>query len=78
MSLTTAQQIAAQFNNDGQNFTDAAGAFLLTVLREACLSTGTKGSTERFEFADESALLVSGDVWDLESDNVFYRMKCEE
>jgi hypothetical protein len=71
--MTTAQQIAERFGNDGTRFEDAAGI----SFQEACRCAGADvtwrdgqrnvdGALVRYEFMDGSALIEQfGYCWDL-------------
>lgn len=62
--MTTAQQIAAQFNNDGQCWTNCANESLGDVAdRHAHDKTG-HGSAIKYIFTDGSILIDDGDAWD--------------
>lgn len=72
---TIADQIAAQFGNDGLNWHDAENRHLDEVC-EALTSREWRdgyrtGDTYRYEFADGSAIVVAGDCWDVEGDEPF-------
>lgn len=68
--MTTAQKIAEQFGNDGQQWTDAEGRRFEDVCAEQSdrvlhHQRGIAGAPVRYEFSDGSALVVAGDGWDL-------------
>lgn len=68
---TTAQKIAEQFGNDGQQFTDDEGHELACVCRDmGAIHPGatfnSEGGKTRYEFRDGSAIVVQdGYAWDL-------------
>ena len=65
--LTVAQQIAGQFNDDGQCFELADGRTIHDVCREACRwpeRSDVRGET-RHVFSDGSVLIVGVNCWDL-------------
>lgn len=80
MNTTIAQQIAERFGNDGQNWLDAYCTPLTDVLRDHMCDRvyNCPTFTERYEFKDGSAILVSGDCWDLESTTTPWLMQCAE
>lgn len=65
--MTKAEEIARRFGNDGQNFTDTSGTPLSEVLESQAQhqETNDTGAT-RYVFADGSAIVTSGDAWDIE------------
>jgi hypothetical protein len=72
-----AQQIGAAFLNDGGSFTAADGTDLLALIAEQRPATDSREGTERYEFADESAILVNNGAWDFESEDTYFVMQCE-
>ncbi len=63
--MTTAKQIARQFNGDGVCMIDAEGTDLDTACIEAgaCRVDGEDGA--RYVFDDYSTITIFGDYWDL-------------
>ncbi len=64
-TMTTAECIALRFQNDGQRFM-VDGDHIADV----CLHTGphppnTIGDSERYEFSDGSAIVITGGGWDI-------------
>ena len=78
--MNIAQQIAAQFNNDGQRFTDSQQNQLEVVCLERCEFQARQESTEtdRYEFSNGSAIFVAGPCWDIESTDEVWLMSCAE
>lgn len=77
-NLTIAEQIAERFDQDGANFFDGND----TSLDDACRERGgcyeQQGYTVGYRFADDSAILISGDAWDVESDTHYFVWRSEE
>lgn len=74
----TAQKIAAMYNNDGQTFTTSSGTHLLDAIKEHRAAHDFQDGTDRYEFSDESVILINGDCWDIESKTTYFLMTCEE
>jgi hypothetical protein len=80
---TIAQQVAAQFDNDGQTWKDVEGRRLSEVCDKLAVSAtqrsdGHGGYTYRYVFEDNSVLLEGPDCWDLESETERWLMQCAE
>lgn len=69
MTQTIAQQISAQFNDDGRKFEDADGTDLCEVIDARCTSKDRRHDhledSTRYYFADGSSIIVAADCWDL-------------
>lgn len=67
---TIAEKIAHIFGDDGQNFTSESG----TELDEYCETAGGRIEQDdlesyelyRYVFEDDSAIVITGDTWDIE------------
>lgn len=70
MTLTTAQEISEFFDNDGQCF-EMDEASLVTVCQKHAVrvdrrdTSSTVDGSQRYIFADDSAITVHEDAWDL-------------
>lgn len=67
--MTTAEKISAQFDDDGACFFDAHGNDIREVMASEAVEIKWRdgyncGSTVRYTFADDSAILVCGEGWD--------------
>jgi hypothetical protein len=64
--MTTAENIAARFNNDGQIF-EIGGVQIIDVCRDTSTAhrVNRAGDSERFEFSDGSAIVISGGGWSI-------------
>jgi hypothetical protein len=69
IAMTTAQQIAEQFGNDGQKWADERGNGLEVVCADhgatAEWQHGDLCGSVRYTFPDGSIITVAGDGWDL-------------
>jgi hypothetical protein len=59
-----AEQISARFHDDGQRFEDADGHELDQVCAEKAVRTDKRGDPIRYEFDDDSVIVIAGDGWD--------------
>jgi len=63
--MKIANEIAADFGNDGQNFTNGNGADISDICEYAAQRSTVVGSnTNLYEFWDGSAIAIS-DAWDI-------------
>ena len=73
-TATIAEKIAAQFDDDGQCFTDSNGNDLETVCKSEMKSLWcieTEDDTKKYKFKDNSILTVHGNGWDFGFDCCF-------
>ena len=68
--MTAAEGIANRFNNDGQCWRDSSGVRIYDIVQANAASVcgvlrGNVGDSERFEFADGSAIVITGGGWDM-------------
>ena len=78
--MSTAEEIAAQYGNDGHNFHNEAGVSIGCY----CQNKGAQWhinpfatDTTRFVFPDGSAIVIAGDAWDIEGKEMFSFAGCE-
>lgn len=77
-ALNLAEQIAERFDNDGSTFYDGNDVYIEDACRAARASFEQLDGTLCYRFADDSAILISGDAWDLESDTHYGVWRTEE
>ena len=65
--MTTAQDIAALYGNDGQRFTASDGSELVDTL-DCHGKHDSQWGNDRWTFDDGSAIVIHGDAWDLVKD----------
>ncbi len=67
MTMTIAEKIAAQFENDGQVLKSQAGDRIRDICRDKAHGIWKNPDSDsiRYEFADESAIVLAGDAWDI-------------
>ena len=63
--MTIAEQIASQYDDDGQIFADFDGTEIEDVCRKKSTLVDEDGDHQRFTFSDGSILTISGAAWDL-------------
>jgi len=73
--MTTAQKIAAQFDNDGQVF-EKNGLYISDVCESQANDEEWEhgyrtGDTVKYTFSDGSIIIIAGDCWDCGYKNCF-------
>ena len=64
MTDTTANQIAARFNDDGQNFLDENDNWITEVLDRAAVGVDTHRDSTIYTLRDFSMIVVNESYWD--------------